>query len=65
MQIQYREPSLIEQINTAISTARTPIECIVLSQAEFQTVYNNLDKNHSKNSMTYSYKGIAIKVQDE
>jgi hypothetical protein len=66
MKIKYRKPSLIEQMTEAITTAKQPIDCIVLTQKEFQTVFNNLDKSWSNNqTTTYSYKGIEIKVADE
>lgn len=65
MKIKYRKPTLIEQMNDAINEAKKPIDCIVLSQTEFQTVYNNLDKTNNKNTVSYSYKGITVKVADE
>jgi len=65
MKIKYRKPTLVEQMNEAIETAKKPIECFELSSFEFQSVFNNLDKTNSKNTVTYSYKGIAIKVADE
>ena len=65
MKIKYREPTLIEQMNEAIETAKKPIDCFELTSAEFQSVFNNLDKINSKNTTSYSYKGIAIKVADE
>jgi ArsR family metal-binding transcriptional regulator len=65
MKIQYRKPSLIEQITEAIDTATKPIESIELTQSEFQSVFNYLDKTNNKNTITYSFKGIAIKVADE
>ena len=65
MKIKYRKPTLIEQMNEAIDKATKPIDCFELTQSEFQTVFNNLDKTNSKNTVSYSYKGIAVKVQDE
>ena len=65
MKIQYRKPTLIEQINEAIDSATKPIEVIELTQSEFQSVFNYLDKTNSKNTVAYSYKGIAIKVANE
>lgn len=69
MKIKYRKPTLIEQITDAIatSTAKKPIEAIVLTQGEFQSIYNYLDKTAHKagGPLTYSYKGIPIKVEDE
>jgi len=65
MKIKYRKPTLIEQMTEAIATAKQPIDYFELSQTEFQSVFNNLDKTNSKNTVAYSYKGIAIKVADE
>ena len=65
MKIKYREPTLIEQMNEAIETSTKPIDYFELTSSEFQSVFNSLDKTNSKNTTTYSYKGIAVKVQDE
>ena len=65
MKIKYRKPTLIEQMNEAIATSKKPIDSFELSQTEFQSVFNNLDKTKSGSTITYSYKGIAIKVTDE
>ncbi len=65
MKIKYRKPTLVEQMNEAIAVAKKPIDYFELSQSEFQTVFNNLDKTNAKNTVTYSYKGIPVKVQDE
>ena len=65
MKIKYRDPNLIEQMIKAIATAKQPIESIVLTQTEFQSVFNNLDKTNNKDTVTYSFKGILIKVLDE
>lgn len=65
MKIKYRKPTLIEQMNEAIATAKKPIDCFELTQTEFQLVFNSLDKTNTKNTVAYSYKGISIKVQDE
>ena len=65
MKIKYRKPTLIEQMNEAIETAMKPIDYFELTSSEFQSVFNSLDKTNSKNTVSYSYKGIAVKVQDE
>lgn len=65
MKIKYRKPTLVEQMNEAIATATQPIDYFELSQTEFQSVFNNLDKTTSKNTVAYSYKGISIKVSNE
>ena len=65
MKIKYRKPTLIEQMSEAIDKANQPIDYFELTQQEFQSVFNNLDKTNSKNTVAYSYKGIAIKVSNE
>jgi hypothetical protein len=65
MKIKYRKPTLVEQMNEAIDTANQPIDYFELTQQEFQSVFNNLDKTNSKNTVAYSYKGITIKVANE
>lgn len=65
MKIQYRKPTLIEQISEAIVTAKKPIDAIVLTAAEFNSVFSYLDKTKNKDTMSYTYKGISIKVADE
>ncbi len=65
MKIRYRKPTLIEQMNEAIATAKKPIDYFEISQTEFQSVFNSLDKTKSGNTMSYSYKGITVKVTDE
>ena len=65
MKIQYREPTVIEQMTAAIADSKTPIGCFELTQQEFQSAFNSLDKNKSGNTITYSYKGIQVKVSDE
>ena len=65
MKIKYRKPTLVEQMTEAIATAKQPIDYFELSQKEFQSVFNSLDKTNSKNTVAYSYKGISIKVLDE
>jgi hypothetical protein len=65
MKIQYREPTLIERMTEAITSAKRPIESIVLTQSEFNSVFSYLDKTNNKQTITYSFKGIDIKVSDE
>lgn len=65
MKIKYRKLTLIEQMTEAIETAKQPIDYFELTQKEFQSVINNIDKTKSQDKVTYSYKGIAIKVKDE
>lgn len=65
MKIQYRKPTLIEQMTEAIATSKQPIEAIVLTSTEFQSVFNYLDKSNTNNTIRYSFKGIEIKVADE
>ena len=65
MKIKYRKPTLIEQMNEAVATAKQPIDFFELTQKEFQSVVNNLDKSKDGDKISYSYKGITIKVADE
>jgi hypothetical protein len=65
MKIKYRKPTLVEQMTEAIDTAKQPIDYFELTQKEFQSIYNNLDKSKSGDKISYSYKGITIKVADE
>jgi len=65
MKIQYRKPTLIELMDEAIASADQPIDYIGLTQTEFQSVFNSLDKIKSDTTTTYSYKGIKIKVDNE
>ncbi len=65
MKIKYREPTLIEQMTEAMATAKQPIDHFELTQHEFQTVFNSLDKTKSGDKITYSFKGITIKVNNE
>ena len=65
MKIKYRKPTLTEQMSEAIATAKQPIDYFELTQKEFQSIYNNLDKSKSGDKVSFSYKGIYIKVADE
>ena len=65
MKIKYRKPTAIEQMAKAIATATQPIDYFELTAKEFQSIFNNLDKSKSGDKISYSYKGIAIKVADE
>ena len=65
MKIKYREPTLIEQMNEAIAMAKQPIEAIVLTASEFNSVFSYLDKTKTKDTISYTFKGIEVKVQDE
>ena len=65
MKIKYRKPTLIEQMTEAINTAKRPIDYFEITQHEFQTAFSSLDKTKSGDTVTYSFKGIAIKVSNE
>jgi cytochrome c peroxidase len=67
MKIHYREPTVLEQMNNAIRVSneanKKPIEYFELSGEELNSYYSNFDKTADKdNRISYSYKGIAIKV---
>ena len=65
MKIQYRQPTLVEQMTEAIETAKKPIEAILLTQSEFDSVFGYLDKTKVKDTVSYTFKGIAVKVNNE
>jgi hypothetical protein len=67
MKIYYREPTVLEQMNNAIKISseanRKPIEYFELTVEELNSYYSNFDKTSDKDGgISYSYKGIAIKV---
>lgn len=67
MKIYYREPTVLEQMNNAINVSteanRKPIDYFELTSEELNSYYSNFDKTTGKDNTTvYSYKGIAIKV---
>jgi hypothetical protein len=66
MKIHYRKPTLLELMNDAISTstAKKPIEYFELTNEELSSCYSSFDRtNHKDNVVSYSYKGIPIKVK--
>lgn len=65
MKIKYRKPSLIEQMNEAVAAAKQPIDHFELTNKEFQSIINYIDKTKHGDTVAYSYKGITVKVQDE
>lgn len=65
MKIKYRKPTLIEQMSDAIADSKKPIDYFELSASEFQSIINNIDKTKTANGISYSFKGIKIKVSDE
>ena len=67
MKIHYREPTVLEQMNNAIRVSneanKKPIEYFELTSDELNFYYSNFDRTVGKdNKISYSYKGIAIKV---
>lgn len=65
MKIKYRKPTLIEQMNEALQTAKKPIDYFELSNSEFQSIINSIDKSKNGDIISYSYKGIPVKVANE
>jgi hypothetical protein len=66
MKIHYRKPTLLELMDDAISTSTTkkPIEYFELTEKELSSYYSSVDRtNHNNNVVSYSYKGIPIKVK--
>jgi hypothetical protein len=69
MKIHYRDPTVLEQMNNAINVSaeanRKPIEYFELTGEELNSYYSNFDKTTGKDGrISYSYKGIAIKVKE-
>lgn len=62
MKIHYRDPTVLEQMNNAIRDSKKPIGYFELTSEELNSYYGNFDKTNSGSDITYSYKGIAIKV---
>jgi hypothetical protein len=66
MKIQYRKPTLLELMNDAINnnSVKKPIEYFELTNEELSSCYSSFDRtNHKDNVVSYSYKGIPIKVK--
>ena len=62
MKIHYRKPTVLEQMTDAIRDSKKPIDYFELTEKEFNYYFSNFDKTNSVSGMTYSYKGITIKV---
>lgn len=64
MKIHYREPTLLELMNNAIRDSMKPIDYFDLTGEELNSYYSNFDRAAGKdNKISYSYKGIPIKVK--
>jgi hypothetical protein len=64
MKIHYRKPTILELMADAIRDSKKPIEYFELTSEELNTNYSNLDRTTDKNNgISYSYKGIPIKVK--
>ena len=66
MKIHYRKPTLLELMSDAVSTAdvKKPIEYFELTSEELSACYTNFDRaTHKGSVVSYSYKGIPIKVK--
>jgi len=64
MKIYYRTPTVLEQMNDAIQVSKKPIDYFELTSKELNANYSNFDRSTDKNSnISYSYKGIPIKVK--
>ena len=63
MKIHYRNPTLLELLNEAISASEKPIDYFELTSDELNSNYSNFDRTTNNNITTYSYKGIPIKVE--
>lgn len=63
MKIHYRRPTVLEQMSDAIRDSKQPIDYFELDAEEFNANFSNFDKNNSGSTVSYSYKGITIKVK--
>lgn len=63
MKIHYREPTVLEQMTDAIRDSKNPIDYFELTSEELNTNYSSFDKTNVGPTVTYSYKGITIKVK--
>ena len=68
MKIHYRDPTVLEQMNNAINVSnesnRKPIDYFELTSEELNSYYSNFDKTTSKDRISYSYKGVPVKVKE-
>ena len=64
MKIHYREPTLLELINEAISVSKKPIDYFELTSDELNSNYSNFDRTIKDKIIHYSYKGIPIRVKE-
>jgi hypothetical protein len=64
MKIHYRKPTVLEQMADAIRDSKKPIDYFELTSEELNANYSNFDRTTNKDStITYSYKGILVKVK--
>jgi len=64
MKIHYRKPTVLEQMADAICDSKKPIDFFELTGEELNAYYSNFDRSTNKDtSISYSYKGIPIKVK--
>ena len=68
MKINYRRPSLVEQMNNAIAISTgpnaKPIDHFELTGEELNANYSNFDRTIKDKIIHYSYKGVPIKVKE-
>jgi len=63
MKIHYRKTSLLEEMQTAISNSKDPIDYFELTPEEFNQHFSSFDKSFQKdNSVQYMFRGVVIKV---
>ena len=68
MKIHYRKPTLLEQMDIAVRDCNNPgtkpIDYFELTGEELNSNYSNFDRATGKdNKISYSYKGIPVKVK--
>jgi hypothetical protein len=52
-------------MSDAVRDSKRPIDYFELDAEEFNANFSNFDKNNSGSTVSYSYKGITIKLKDK
>jgi hypothetical protein len=64
MKIHYRKPTVLEQMSDTVRDSKKPIDYFEITSEELNSNYSNFDRATGKdNTISYSYKGIPIKVK--
>ena len=63
MKIHYRELNILDKMNDAIQNSKKPIAFFELSKEELNSYYTSFDRM-GQTEVTYSYKGVPIRVKE-